>query len=102
MPTVSRSNWPVNEFSGATLSAGGLKRGSCQFPVQVGVCGSMIALFNDSLYETRVRRDEFDPSMLGSHRVFQNMRFPAKNAMLTPASRAASTFVRCGPDQYSS
>ncbi len=40
--------------------------------------------------------------MLGSHRVFQNTSFPLKNARLTPASRAASTFARCCPDQYSS
>ncbi len=30
------------------------------------------------------------------------MRFPLKNARFTPASRAASTFSRCPPDQYSS
>ena len=40
--------------------------------------------------------------MLGSHRVFQNTSLPLKNARLTPASRAASTFARCWPDQYSS
>ena len=40
--------------------------------------------------------------MLGSERVFQNTSFPLKNARFTPASRAASTLARCGPDQYSS
>ena len=40
--------------------------------------------------------------MLGSQRVFQNTSLPLKNARLTPASRAASTFARCSPDQYSS
>ena len=40
--------------------------------------------------------------MLFSQRVFQNTSLPLKKARLTPASRAASTFVRCWPDQYSS
>ena len=40
--------------------------------------------------------------MLGSNRVFQNTSFPLKNARFTPASRAALTFARCWPDQYSS
>ena len=40
--------------------------------------------------------------MLGSHRVFQNTSFPLKKARFTPASRAAVTFARCWPDQYSS
>jgi len=44
----------------------------------------------------------FEPSMLGSHLVFQNPSFPLKNARLTPALRAASTFARWSPDQYSS
>src|SRR5512144_2660677 len=36
--------------------------------------------------------------MLGSHRVFQYTSLPLKNARLTPASRAASTFaLRPGP-----
>ena len=43
-----------------------------------------------------------DSSALGSHRVFQNISFPLKNARLTPASRAVSTLVRCEPAQYSS
>ncbi len=40
--------------------------------------------------------------MLFSQRVFQNTSLPLKNARLTPAARAASTFLRCWPDQYSS
>ena len=36
----------------------------------------------------------FDPSVLGSKRVFQNTSLPLKNARLTPASRAASTLAR--------
>ena len=40
--------------------------------------------------------------MLFSHRVFQNTSLPLKNARCTPAARAASTLVRCAPDQYSS
>ena len=34
-----------------------------------------------------------------SHRVFQYISLPLKNARWTPAARAASTFARCGPDQ---
>jgi len=37
-----------------------------------------------------------------SQRVFQKTSLPLKNARFTPASRAASTCVRCAPDQYSS
>ena len=40
--------------------------------------------------------------MLVSQRVFQKISLPLKNARFTPASRAASTFARCAPDQYSS
>src|SRR5262245_14574203 len=40
--------------------------------------------------------------MLFSHRVFQKTSLPLKNARLTPAFRAPSTFVRCVFDQYSS
>ena len=40
--------------------------------------------------------------MLDSQRVFQNTSLPLRNARLTPALRAFSTLVRCGPDQYSS
>ena len=43
-----------------------------------------------------------DSSVLGSQRIFQNTSLPLKNARCTPASRAASTAARCGPDQYSS
>ena len=35
-----------------------------------------------------------EPSTLGPHRVFQNISLPLKNARLTPALRAASTFAR--------
>jgi len=42
------------------------------------------------------------PSMLGSHRVFQNTSFPEKNARFTPASRAAVTVGALLADQYSS
>jgi hypothetical protein len=41
-------------------------------------------------------------SMLAAKRVFQKISLPLKNARLTPASRAAVTFVRCSADQYSS
>ena len=37
-----------------------------------------------------------------SQRVFQKIWLPLKNARFTPASRAASTFARWLPDQYSS
>ena len=40
--------------------------------------------------------------MLFWKRVFQNTSLPLKKARLTPASRAASTFARWVPDQYSS
>jgi len=43
-----------------------------------------------------------EPSMAVSQRVFQNTSLPLKKARFTPASRAASTFARCPPDQYSS
>jgi hypothetical protein len=36
----------------------------------------------------------FEPSIAFSQRVFQNDSLPLKNARFTPASRAASTFVR--------
>jgi len=44
----------------------------------------------------------FDPSMLFSQRVFQNTSLPLKKARWSPAPRAASTFARWPPDQYSS
>jgi hypothetical protein len=40
--------------------------------------------------------------MLSSHRVFQKISLPLKNARWTPFARATSTFVRCPSDQYSS
>ena len=55
-----------------------------------------------SLYDTSVRYAVFVPSIDGSQRVFQNTSLPEKNARFTPASRAASTWARCAPDQYSS
>jgi hypothetical protein len=39
---------------------------------------------------------------LFSQRVFQKTSLPLKNARSTPALRAASTFARWVPDQYSS
>ena len=92
---------PVNPFSGRPPSAGGLKRGSRHVPVH-SLLGSIFAFACVSLYETRVVYGVELPSMLGSHRVFQKTSLPLKNARLTPALRAASTFARCDPDQYSS
>ena len=37
-----------------------------------------------------------------AQRVFQKPSLPLKNAMFTPASRAASMLERCEADQYSS
>src|SRR6266550_8761589 len=92
---------PVSAFSGRPPSAGGLKRGSRHEPVHCGL-GSILAPACVSLYETSVRYGVFDASVLFSQRVFQNTSLPLKKARWTPASRAASTFVRCSPDQYSS
>ena len=92
---------PVSAFSGRPPSAGGLKRGSRQVPVHVGV-GSIFAFACVSLYETRVRYAVPEASMLASHRVFQKTSLPLKKARSTPASRAASTLARCPADQYSS
>jgi len=56
-----------------------------------------------SLYEVSVRYWVAVPSaLLDWKRVFQNTSLPLKNARLTPASRAASMFVRSRADQYSS
>src|SRR5215470_14556784 len=72
---------PVRAFSGRPPSAGGLKRGSRPVPVQVGgSCGSITALACVSLYETRVRYGVAVPSILDSHRTFQNSSLPLKNA----------------------
>jgi hypothetical protein len=49
-----------------------------------------------------VRNEAAGPALLPSHWVFQNTSLPLKKARLTPASRAASTFARWSPDQYSS
>src|SRR5215217_6562120 len=92
---------PVRAFSGLPPSAGGLKRGSRQVPVQAGV-GSILALAWVSLYDTSVRYGVPEPSMLASQRVFQNTSLPLKNARCTPAPRAASTLARWAADQYSS
>src|SRR5262245_4282048 len=94
---------PVSAFSGRPPSAGGLNRASRHVPVHVGgSSGSIFALACVSLSVTSVRYGVFLPSMLDSHRVFQKTSLPLKNARCTPAARAASTLVRCGPDQYSS
>ena len=55
-----------------------------------------------SLYATSVRYGVAVPSMLVSHRVFQKFSLPLKKPRCTPAARAASTALRCPPDQYSS
>ena len=100
MPFTMKSV-PVSLFSGSLPSNGGLNRGSRQVPVHCEV-GSILAPAWVSLYETSVRRAVPEPSMLVSHRVFQNIRLPEKNARWTPAPRAASTLARCCFDQYSS
>ncbi len=51
--TVNRV--PVRAFSGRPPSAGGLKRGSRQVPVQTFGVGSVLAFALVSLYETSVR-----------------------------------------------
>src|SRR5687768_12875681 len=94
---------PVNAFSGRPPSLGGLKRGSRQVPVQIGgSCGSMTELLIVSLYVTSVRWAVAVPSKEFSQRVFQNTSLPLKKPRWTPAFRAASTFERWIPDQYSS
>src|SRR5437899_11278300 len=86
---------PVSAFSGLPPSAGGLKRGSRQVPVQVGgSCGSRTRLSSVSLYVTSVRLAVCDESSEGSQRVFQKSSLPVKLAMLTPASRAFWIAVR--------
>ena len=42
------------------------------------------------------------PAVLASQRVFQNTSLPLMKTRLMPAARAASTLLRCRPDQYSS
>src|SRR5438105_8300238 len=83
---------PVRAFSGRPPSAGGLKRGSRQLPVHAGL-GSIFAPAYVSLYVTSVRYVFPEPSTAFSQRVFQKTSLPVKNAMLTPASRAASTLA---------
>src|ERR1700756_2539118 len=103
VPELTMNSCPLSELAGLPPSAGGLKRGSSQVPVHVGgSLGSVGALKCVSLYVTSVRYGVFEPSVLASHRVFQNTSLPLKKARLTPAFRAASTFARCPADQYSS
>src|SRR6058998_3058369 len=83
---------PLTAFSGRPPSA--LKRGSRHVPVHVGV-GSILPLAHVSLYDTSVRK-------LFSQRVFQYISLPLANTRCLPALRAASTFARSSPDQYSS
>src|SRR5262245_31116752 len=99
LPEFTVQIWPVSAFSGRPPSAGGLKRGSRQVPVQIGLpapssAGSIFRAASVSLYETRVRYGVLDPSMLASYRVFQYTSLPLKNARLTPLLRAASTRMR--------
>jgi hypothetical protein len=91
---------PVSAFS-ACAPSGLNARGSRQVPVQMGV-GSIFAPACVSLYETSVRCDVAEPSMLGSQRVFQKTSLPLKKARWTPAPRAASAAARSSADQYSS
>jgi hypothetical protein len=101
VPVFTIKYVPERAFCGRPPSAGGLKRGSAQVPVHSGE-GSILAPACVSLYDTSVRYGVFDVSMLFSHRVFQKISLPLKNARCTPAARAASTFARCRADQYSS
>jgi len=65
-------------------SGGGFATSGCDVPVSRLLQGRR----NASPYKaTSVRFAVLDPSMLGSHRVFQNTSFPEKNARFTPASR---------------
>src|SRR3954452_9264132 len=101
VPALTMNSCPVSEFSGRPPSPGGLKRGSRQVPVHA--VGSVGASKCVSLYDVSVRYWVAVPSaLLDCQRVFQNTSLPLKNARLTPASRAASMFVRSRPDQYSS
>ncbi len=100
-PELMMKSWPVSEFSGSPPSPTAAKRGSRQVPVQA--VGSVGALKCVSLYVVSVRYCVAVPSaLLDCQRVFQNTSLPLKKARLTPASRAASTFARSWPDQYSS
>src|SRR4026209_3020310 len=89
VPEFTSNSCPVSAFCGSPPSAGGLKRGSIQVPVQVGgSCGSILLLARVSLEQTSVRNGVFVPSMLFSHRVVQNISFPLKNARFTPPASA--------------
>src|SRR5439155_3474945 len=92
-PELTVHRLPVTAFSGRPPSAGGLNRGSRHVPVHADV-GSILAPASVSLYATSVRYGVFEPSMLASYRVFQNISLPLKNARLTPALRAASICAR--------
>ena len=99
---LTMNSVPVSAFSGRPPSAGGLKRGSRQVPVQTGD-GIDLRVGVRLLVARRASGTALPmPSMLFSQRVFQNTSLPLKKARLTPASRAASTFARCAADQYSS
>src|SRR3954447_9972937 len=93
VPDVTENRVPVSAFCGRDPS-GLIDRLSIHVPVHSPE-GSMWAFSCVSLYETRVR-------WLFSQRVFQKTSLPLKKARLTPASRAAVTLARWGPDQYSS
>src|SRR3954471_5139847 len=67
VPLLTRNDWPVSAFSGVFVDAV-VNRGSRQLPVHV--TGSVGASKCVSLYATSVRSDVFEPSMLGSQRVF--------------------------------
>ena len=97
VPELTMKSCPVSAFCGRPPSAGGLNRGSCQVPVQVGgSCGSTGRVVVRLLvgHQRAVRRVRCRRCSAPS-RVFQNTSLPLKNARFTPASRAASTFARC-------
>ncbi len=88
VPELTRNDWPVSAFSGVTLSAGVVKRGSRQVPVHsTGSCARRSAC---PCRRRACGPGVLGPSALGSQRVFQKPSLPVKNARLTPASRAAS------------
>src|SRR5688572_16183284 len=80
LPSLTRNNCPVRPCSGRPPSLGGLNRASRQVPVQVVAAGSIIASAWVSLYDTSVRCGVFEPSALGSQRVFQYTSLPLRNA----------------------
>src|SRR5215471_14109809 len=83
-PRFTVKNVPSSAFSGRPPSAGGLKRGSRQVPVQVGGSwGSRTRPSSVSLYVTSVRYGVLEPSIAFSQRIFQKDTLPVKNAMST-------------------